>query len=98
MKLGLLSPLAAAVALLALGACAPKPVELGFVDHVKAGMIEQDVDVEKAAGSGEVFRINPDGLRSFFTAGADGSADFKLDLMPSLVDTDPFHRHPLPAG
>ncbi len=40
MKLGYLWPVAAAVALLALGACAPKPVELGFVDHVKAGFIE----------------------------------------------------------
>ena len=37
MKIGLLSPLAAAVALLALAACAPKPVELGFIDHVGAG-------------------------------------------------------------
>ncbi len=43
MRLRSLSPLAAAVALLALGACAPKPVALGFVDHVKAGLIEQDV-------------------------------------------------------
>ncbi len=65
MKLGLLSPLAAAVALLALAACAPKPVELGFVDHVKAGMIEQDVYVEKAAGSGQVFRINPDEFEAY---------------------------------
>ncbi len=84
MKLGFLSPLAAAVALLALGACAPKPVELGFVDRVKAGLIEQDVYVAKAAGSGEVFRIDPDGSPSFFTAGADGGADFKLDFSPSF--------------
>ncbi len=40
MKLGLLSPLAAAGALRALAGCAPKPVEFGFVDHVKAGLIE----------------------------------------------------------
>ncbi len=41
---------------------------------------------------------NPDGSQSFFTAGADGSAGFKLDFIPTLVDTDPFYRHPLPAG
>lgn len=68
MKLRPLSPLAAAVALLALGACAPKSVELGFVDHVEAGMIEQDVYVEKAAGSGEVFRINPDEFETYKNA------------------------------
>ena len=84
MKPGLLSPLAAAVALFALAACAPKSVKLGFVDHIKAGMIEQNVYVEKAAGSGEVFRINPDGSPSFFMAGADGSADFKRDFSRCL--------------
>ncbi len=63
-----LSPLAAAVALLALGACASKSVELGFVDHVEAGMIEQDVYVEKAAGTGEVFRINPDEFETYQNA------------------------------
>lgn len=68
MKLGLLWPLAAAVALLALAACAPKTVQLGFVDHITAGMIEQDVYVEKAAGSGEVFRINPDELETYKNA------------------------------
>ena len=47
-------------------------------------MIEQDVYVEKAAGSGEVFRINPDGSQSFFTAGADGGAGFNLDFSPRL--------------
>ncbi|MEE9249777.1 MAG: hypothetical protein V3U93_01455 [Alphaproteobacteria bacterium] len=64
MKRGFLVPLAA-VTLPALSACAPKPVELGFVDHVKAGLIERDVYVEKAAGSGEVFRINPDEFEAY---------------------------------
>ena len=35
------------------------PVELTFVDHLKAGMIEQDVFVEKFPGSGMVYRVLP---------------------------------------
>jgi hypothetical protein len=43
-------------------------VELGFVDHVKAGLIEQDVYVEKTAGSSKVFRINPDEFETYKNA------------------------------
>lgn len=32
--------------------------ELAFVDHIAAGMIEQDVFVEKVPGSGSVFRVD----------------------------------------
>lgn len=34
-------------------------IELTFVDHLQAGLIEQDVFVEKVAGSGLVFRLLP---------------------------------------
>ena len=33
--------------------------KLTFVDHLKAGMIEQDIFVEKVKGSGQVYRILP---------------------------------------
>ncbi len=36
-----------------------KTIELTFVDHLKAGMIEQDVFVEKEPGSGLVYRVLP---------------------------------------
>ena len=32
--------------------------EVAFVDHIAAGMIEQDVFVEKVPGSGSVFRVD----------------------------------------
>ncbi|MEM6840996.1 MAG: hypothetical protein AAF632_02115 [Bacteroidota bacterium] len=35
----------------------PVKLELTFVDHLTAGLIEQDVFVEKRPGSGEVFRV-----------------------------------------
>ena len=34
-------------------------ITLTFVDHLKAGLIEQDVFVEKVPGSGEVYRVLP---------------------------------------
>lgn len=34
-------------------------IDLKLVDHLKAGMIEQDVYVEKEAGSDEVYRVLP---------------------------------------
>jgi hypothetical protein len=34
-------------------------ISLTFVDHIQAGMIEQDVYVEKVKGSGEVYRVLP---------------------------------------
>jgi hypothetical protein len=37
----------------------PNPVTLTFVDHLKAGLIEQDVYVEKKQGSGKVYRVQP---------------------------------------
>ncbi len=100
MKLGLLSPLAAAAALLALAACAPKPMELGFVDHVKAGLIEQDVYVEKAAGSGEVFRINPGEFETykdaqvFATTNVGHHSPFQRGSQWALPEgPDPGHDH-----
>ena len=46
-----------------LGACStgwfgPDEEELAFVDHIEAGMIEQDVFIEKVPGSGLVFRVD----------------------------------------
>nr|WP_299345558.1 hypothetical protein [Allomuricauda sp.] len=37
----------------------PKVLELTFVDHLKAGLIEQDVFVEKRKGSNMVYRVLP---------------------------------------
>ena len=36
-----------------------KVIEITFVDHLTAGFIEPDVFVEKEAGSGQVYRLNP---------------------------------------
>ena len=46
----------------------PKAIDLTFVDHLKAGMIEQDVYVEKVAGSGEVYRVMPDEREQYMDA------------------------------
>ncbi len=54
------SVVAIAACLALLGACARFVVdetEVTFIDHIEAGMIEQDVFVEKVPGSGEVFRV-----------------------------------------
>ena len=68
MTRAILTPLVAALALLLLGACAQKPIEVTFVDHIKADLIEQDVFVEKTVGSGEVYRINPDEFDTYKNA------------------------------
>ncbi len=62
MKDGIRSVVVTAGCLALLGACSfdwfkDEIEELEFVDHIKAGMIEQDVFVEKTRGSGEVFRV-----------------------------------------
>lgn len=49
-----------AAALIALSGClgfGDDTVELTFVDHIEAGMIEQDVFVERTPGSNKVFRV-----------------------------------------
>ena len=43
-------------------------IEITFVDHLKAGMIEQDVYVEKEYGSGEVYRILPEEREKYLDA------------------------------
>jgi hypothetical protein len=54
-----------------LGGCLGDGVEvkdLAFVDHIKAGMIEQDVFVEKARGSGQVFRVGKEEAKRYADA------------------------------
>ncbi len=51
---------AMAACLVGLGGCfgfGKDVTEAEFIDHIKAGMIEQDVFVEKVAGSNQVFRV-----------------------------------------
>ncbi len=43
-------------------------IELVFVDHLKAGLIEQDVFVEKEVGSGEVYRLLPTEREKYLNA------------------------------
>jgi hypothetical protein len=61
--------LAAVAALVAfLGACGRigvEETELTLVDHIEAGMIEQDVFVERTRGSGLVFRVGKEEARQF---------------------------------
>jgi hypothetical protein len=46
----------------------PKPITLTFVDHLKAGLIEQDVYVEKKQGSGKFYRVQPSERDSYLLA------------------------------
>jgi len=58
-------------ALVLLGACGRLGVEeteLTLVDHIEAGMIEQDVFVEKTRGSSQVFRIGKAEAKRFAEA------------------------------
>ena len=43
-------------------------IELVFVDHLTAGMIEQDVYVEKLEGSCEVYRVLPQEREKYLDA------------------------------
>ncbi|MDN5216597.1 hypothetical protein QQ020_31295 [Fulvivirgaceae bacterium BMA12] len=45
-----------------------EPIQLTFVDHLKAGLIEQDVYVEKTPGSGKVFRVLPEEREKYLNA------------------------------
>ncbi len=51
----------------AAGVVQAEPVSLEFqlVDHIRAEMIEQDVYVERPAGSGEVYRVTVDDVDAF---------------------------------
>ncbi len=52
------SVVACAAWLAILGACSGDRIEdLALVDHIAAGMIEQDVFIEQTRGSGDVFRV-----------------------------------------
>ncbi len=60
-----------------LGACGRLGVEvteLTFVSHIEAGMIEQDVYVEKTPGSGKVFRVGKDDVERYAEAPVFGAA------------------------
>lgn len=57
----------AGATVLAIAACAQQPPkELTMVDHIKAGLIEQDVFVEKEAG--KLYRISPDEFDTYKNA------------------------------
>lgn len=46
-----------------------------FVDHITAGMIEQDALIEKEKGSGKVYRIGPDEAETYKDAPVFGTAE-----------------------
>jgi len=46
----------------------PNVIEITFVDHLTAGLIEQDVYVEKKKGSGNVYRLNPTEKQEYLDA------------------------------
>ena len=57
--------------LMMLGACGRigvEETELTLVDHIEAGMIEQDVFVEKTRGSNQVFRVGKAEAKRFADA------------------------------
>jgi hypothetical protein len=91
MKRYAVRPAICAAALLLLAACAvqsgssSRVAEVTFVDHIKAGMIEQDVYVERPLGSGQVYRVSPDDSGLYMGLAASGTAE-------------PVHHAPMDAG
>lgn len=61
-----------------------KGITLTFVNHIAAGLIEQDVFVEKVPGSGEVYRLLP--------AEIDQYLDAKIYSIREPLHHDPFDR------
>lgn len=62
-----------------------KMTGLGFVDHLKAGMIEQDVYVEKSSGSNMVFRVTKKERAKYLNA-------------PLYSTASPVHHAPFDMG
>ena len=70
----------AALPFLIMAACSIPPddhivADVTFVDHVEAGMIEQDVYIERPVGSGQVYRIGPEESAFYMAAPVTGTAE-----------------------
>jgi hypothetical protein len=79
--------LASGALILSAGAAAAggmSKLEITFVDHIKAEMVEQDVFVEKTPGSGEVFRVTVDDNAKFL--------DQPVFTVASSVHHDPMNK------
>lgn len=61
-----------------------KPINLTFVDHLKAGMIEQDVFVEKVKGSGFVYRVTAEEREKYL--------DYEVYATKTMQEHDPLNR------
>ncbi len=72
---------------------AGEPMKITFVDHVTAGMIEQDVYVEREPGSGQVWRINADERDAFADAVA-----YRTAAPQHHSPMDPANNGPYAAG
>lgn len=64
------------------------PIELDFLTHVGQGIVEQDVFIEREAGSGELFRVAPTEVDEY--------GDFELFAAAERVPYQPFD--PVPGG
>lgn len=60
--------IAIALSLFSLTQVLAQDIQLVFVDHLTAGLIEQDIFVEKEAGSNEVYRILPTEKQKYMDA------------------------------
>jgi hypothetical protein len=49
--------------------------DIGFVNHVAAGMVEQDAYIEKVPGSGEVFRVTAEEAKNYMDFPAYGTME-----------------------
>ena len=49
--------------------------DIGFVNHVAAGMVEQDAYIEKVPGSGEVFRVTAEEAAKYMDFPAYGTLE-----------------------
>lgn len=68
-----------------------KTIELAFITHMDAGMAEQDVFIEREAGSGEVFRVT----------GGDHDMSAPLFASATAIEHNPFDPKavgPYPRG
>ncbi len=68
------------------------PIELTFVDHLKAGMIEQDVFVEKFPGSGMVYRVMPQEREKYLDSEVFATKEAQTHNPISAAEVGPYQK------
>ena len=66
--------------------------DIGFVNHVAAGMVEQDAYIEKVPGSGEVFRVTAEEAKMYMDFPAYGTVDSHHHAPFATTGLGPFKK------